>query len=245
MSDSMNEVEGYAASLRLLAQWIDEAVNGTVPVYARVDLGDLDTDELRAAADFIERQGCSHPAPTTPVPVAQRKGWPKKGDKMRFLGRNGHDYQLEAAKKVFNTEDIYEVAQFDLGDWSSCILFVGFEGRWNSVMFDWCDAEQVDITPASSTATSAWLPIETAPKDGTEVIGLYHRPGEDGFKTVTYGPWTVAFERGQWRSSWDGQEVIAYMSDFGTEYKEPDVYPTHWQPMPSASSEPRKERGAP
>lgn len=81
-----------------------------------------------------------------------------------------------------------------------------------------------------------WQLIETAPKDGTEVIGVYYRADDGMFKAQTYGPWTVAFERGKWRSSWDRSEVIQYMSDFGTDYKEPDVDPTHWQPMPSTDT---------
>ena len=84
---------------------------------------------------------------------------------------------------------------------------------------------------------SEWQPIETAPKDGTEVIGVFHRRyDEDGPATV-YGPWTIAWSdwARKWRSSWDGSEVISCESDFGTEYKEPDIEPTHWQPMPSVS----------
>jgi len=52
-----NAAEGYAASLRQQASWIDGA-----------GAEDLDADELRAAADFIERQGCPQPAPETKTP---------------------------------------------------------------------------------------------------------------------------------------------------------------------------------
>jgi len=79
---------------------------------------------------------------------------------------------------------------------------------------------------------SEWQPIETAPKDGSEIIGAFFRDYGDG-STNAYGPWTVAFRKGRWRSSWDGSEVVDYMSDFGTTYKEPDVDPTHWIPMPA------------
>jgi hypothetical protein len=78
---------------------------------------------------------------------------------------------------------------------------------------------------------SEWQPIETAPRDGTEIIGIYFREWE-GMSTTVYGPWTVAFRGKTWRSSWDGSEVISSESDFGTEYKEPDCDPTHWMPMP-------------
>lgn len=82
-----------------------------------------------------------------------------------------------------------------------------------------------------------WQPIETAPRDGTEIIGLFYRQWDADSKPTIYGPWTVAFKRGRWRSSWDGSEVISSESDFGTEYKEPDIDPTLWQPMPAVPKE--------
>jgi hypothetical protein len=79
-----------------------------------------------------------------------------------------------------------------------------------------------------------WQPIETAPKDGTEIIGLFRRRYEQNDPPTVYGPWTIAYDGRKWRSSWDGEEVISYMSDFGTEYKGPDIDPTHWMPLPDA-----------
>jgi hypothetical protein len=79
---------------------------------------------------------------------------------------------------------------------------------------------------------SEWQDISTAPKDGTEIIGAFFCDYGDG-STTAYGPWTIAFRGGKWQSSWDGSQVISYMSDFGIEYHEPDIEPTHWQPMPS------------
>lgn len=78
---------------------------------------------------------------------------------------------------------------------------------------------------------TAWQTIDTAPKDGTEIIGCHYTDWGGGTVSV-YGPWLIAFHRGDWRSSWDGAEVIEYMSDFGTEYKAPDLTPTHWMPLP-------------
>lgn len=49
------EAEGYAASLRQMARWVEEALDDGTPYDQRIDLGDIDIDELRAAADFIER----------------------------------------------------------------------------------------------------------------------------------------------------------------------------------------------
>ena len=80
---------------------------------------------------------------------------------------------------------------------------------------------------------NGWRDISTAPKDGTEIVGIYYQPADGPFKATLYGPWTIAYERGKWRSSWDRSEVIEYMSDFGTEYKQPDCDPTHWQPLPA------------
>lgn len=92
-----------------------------------------------------------------------------------------------------------------------------------------CDGIREDRAPD-------WQPIETAPRDGTEVLGLYYRPSDGLFGEQTYGPWTMAFDRGAWRPSWDGGWVVEYMSDFGTEYKELDMEPTHWMPWPSFRS---------
>lgn len=80
--------------------------------------------------------------------------------------------------------------------------------------------------------TSDWQPIETAPKDGTEIIGCAFHDYGGGYWSA-HGPWTVAWFNRKWRSSWDGCEVIEYQGDFGIEYKEPDLTPTHWQPMPT------------
>lgn len=83
-----------------------------------------------------------------------------------------------------------------------------------------------------------WQPIETAPKDGTEIIGVFFRRYDGVEQPTIYGPWTMAWDGRKWRSSWDGQEVISYMDDFGTQYKEPDIDPTHWQPVPKPPLDP-------
>ena len=56
MSVGHNEPEGYAAFLRQQAEWIDEAREGKVSVYQRITMDDIDTDGMRDAADFIDRQ---------------------------------------------------------------------------------------------------------------------------------------------------------------------------------------------
>lgn len=103
-------------------------------------------------------------------------------------------------------------------------------------------AAALTTTPPSSPMTehpvrrkdrmSEWRSIDTAPKDGTEIIGCHFT--DHGFGGVSrLGPWTVAFFRNRWRSSWDGAEVIESMTDFGTDYKAPDLQPTHWMPLPA------------
>lgn len=51
----------YADSLRQQARWIKEALDPATPKTQRIDLGDVDTDELEAAADELDRLG-AHPA---------------------------------------------------------------------------------------------------------------------------------------------------------------------------------------
>lgn len=77
-----------------------------------------------------------------------------------------------------------------------------------------------------------WQPIETAPLDGTEVLAVYVKQYCFEKKLTIYGPWTVLFNSGVWWASHDGVKAVEYMSDFGTEYKEVGIDPTHWMPLP-------------
>ena len=60
----------------------------------------------------------------------------KPGESVYFLGRNGYDFQLAAAKKVFKPGLQYTVSSIEVGCSSSTVSFVGDEDRkWNTVMF--------------------------------------------------------------------------------------------------------------
>lgn len=91
----------------------------------------------------------------------------------------------------------------------------------------------------------AWRPIETAPKDGAEIIGVYFRQCEHTEKPTIYGPWTMEHDGKEWAPSWDCGMVIDYMSDFGIETKSLDCQPTHWMPMPSPPNADTRTRGEP
>lgn len=70
-----------------------------------------------------------------------------------------------------------------------------------------------------------WQPIETAPKDGTEIIGVY----------VPTGPYDADYSIIEWDGKYwvgkcDGYRAIEAQSDFRTEFHTPFV--THWMPLP-------------
>lgn len=51
-----DEAEGFASSLRQQSTWVEESREAKVSVYERITLDDIDTDEMRDAAQFIETQ---------------------------------------------------------------------------------------------------------------------------------------------------------------------------------------------
>ena len=70
-----------------------------------------------------------------------------------------------------------------------------------------------------STSEQKWLPIETAPKDGTRVL-LHHPHATD--ETVTAGAW----------GNWD-RDTVCWITDFGEGW----LNPTHWMPLPVPPTE--------
>ncbi len=60
----------------------------------------------------------------------------KPGKKVKFLNKNGYDWQKEEAAKVLNTEDEYTVVDIDIGGWMSDVYLEGFPHPFNTVMFE-------------------------------------------------------------------------------------------------------------
>ena len=61
----------------------------------------------------------------------------KNGDKVKFLNKNGHDWQLEDANEFMNEKDVLTVETTTAGDWSSTVVFKEHPGlQFNTVMFE-------------------------------------------------------------------------------------------------------------
>lgn len=96
--------------------------------------------------------------------------------------------------------------------------------------------------PAQVQDVAGWQPIETAPKDGTTILGYGEEPCRRGGSHVRetrwefYGEGSIAkelFKKGEGPSgSWGWQEPI---HNWASSWE-----PTHWQPLPAA---PAKQEG--
>ena len=79
---------------------------------------------------------------------------------------------------------------------------------------------------------TAWQPIETAPKDGTEILSV--RCSELGHLIYCVVRWEAEFELADWdddalyRGAWTGDRVGSFNYE---EYEE--ERPTHWMPLPA------------
>ena len=83
------------------------------------------------------------------------------------------------------------------------------------VVWPWIDQHEVDwrivADAAIAVMQSRWQPIETAPRDGTEVLITHGR-------TTVVAWWSDIFGWRDWGDiGWGGMQ---------------DVAPTHWQPLP-------------
>lgn len=89
-----------------------------------------------------------------------------------------------------------------------------------------------------------WQPIATAPKDGTEIIGIFWKQYHVDKKPTIHGPWTVAFRDGKWMASWGDARVLHSEGWWGTEYEEAPLDPTHWMPLPEPPAQDHDEDDA-
>lgn len=65
-----------------------------------------------------------------------QSGWPRPGDKVQFLGRNGYNIELEQARELFAPGQLLTIKRCDVGDWRTGYQFEEHPSRWfNSVMF--------------------------------------------------------------------------------------------------------------
>ena len=63
------------------------------------------------------------------------EGFPKPGDRMRFLGENGYPMQLARALEEFAAGEIVTVEECTVSGWVTWLKFRGHAGAHNSVMF--------------------------------------------------------------------------------------------------------------
>ena len=65
---------------------------------------------------------------------------PPEGRKVAFLNHNGHDHQLEEARKLFKPGQVLTVKEILVGGSSSKVQFMEMPGeKFNTVMF--CDVD--------------------------------------------------------------------------------------------------------
>lgn len=86
------------------------------------------------------------------------------------------------------------------------------------------------IEPQGAVGAGEWLPIESAPKDGTPILAWSHGHGARETRWEFYGVGSQArekYERGEGPSgAWGWHEP---MHNWASSWN-----PTHWQPLPSA-----------
>lgn len=85
----------------------------------------------------------SNPGAETMV-AREPKRWPRKDDWMKFLGKNGYEFELKAALEIFDTDEKYLVEDCNVGNWSHSVKFCGIDGWHNGVMFELCQTHQTD-----------------------------------------------------------------------------------------------------
>lgn len=103
------------------------------------------------------------------------------------------------------------ITEADIGPWS-------YDNPLNSGKTRAAEYARIFPAEAPTIAANGWLPIETAPKDGTPILAI-----KKGFR-----PEVARWLEGQWMTA---NNEVNY-SDGKTCYFEWDL--THWQPLPAA-----------
>lgn len=254
MSRFKTEAEGYAASLRQQATWIDSSR------YTE----DLDADELRAAAEFIERQGSITPAPAVDTSTATAEA------SRRYPAPEGSIYD-EEDNQASHRAASQRAAFIGGAEWASRSAATSdapadwqddpsADERWNAGldfgMVQFCAALGVD--PHDVTWDAA---TETLDGDVAAVIGhiLDAGIGEDWRTFVQWQPANTAPKDGSPFMAWcpiipgpgdtdatpDGEIRIVWWEDRGQFTSDRDLGNevfTGWRALPAAPIS-RKERG--
>lgn len=93
-------------------------------------------------------------APQAVVPQPDNPRWPQPGDWMKYLGKNGHDFERTAATKVFEIGGWYEVEGCGVYSFSNHIKLKWIDGYWNGVMFERCNEDGSPIIPVNTVPMS-------------------------------------------------------------------------------------------
>lgn len=96
--------------------------------------------------------------------------------------------------------------------------------------------------PTDSEPNGGWMPIESAPRDGTRI--LFYDPLSSGL--IHSGNWEAEFEPERWdkrksrtiyRGAWTDHSVASFGYEELNEFN-----PTHWQPLPAPPAAAMKEK---
>lgn len=91
----------------------------------------------------------------------------------------------------------------------------------------WVPADRLaELQARVAELERGWQPIETAPKDGTKILGAYVRPG-----SVHHQYSLVRWGGVSWLAYADDAPVLDWEDGLGSEYVRPDL--THWWPLPA------------
>jgi hypothetical protein len=86
----------------------------------------------------------------------ERPKWPAKGCWMRFLGKNGYEFQLKEARNRFEVGKEYLVEECNVQSWSHSIKFDAMEGWYNGVMFEMCRPPSGDVAQSVTEPSDEW-----------------------------------------------------------------------------------------